>query len=275
MRHAAAIALITETGADSVDPGGMRQGLDVYCGYDAGGPGYRNGGYSNMNAIKAMFPGKKYLCVGTDCIDIESGLASPDEAPGFVNGWKKDNTNRPVCYANGSTMPAVKSALSGIDRNRYYLWLADPNGDPSVPSGYDGKQWEFAQGFDADSFYEYMWVPVTKPPPPPPAKGTFPAPKNLSARGGHTTVALAWSAVIPPKGMSAHVTGYQIEVYNDPPVINAQKRWTVVRDLKVTVGLSVQLHGLTRGNAYQVHIWALGSPVTSDKNFASAKFKTG
>jgi hypothetical protein len=256
-------------GEDAVDPGGLQPGLDVYCGYEAGTPGYANGSYTNMDQIKSRFPGKKYLSVGRDAMDIEPGLATPDQAPGFVRQWKPVNTVLPVLYADGSEMPDVKAALNsaGIPRARYFLWLADPDGDPSIPAGYDGKQWEFDGNlYDADSFYEYMWEPVTVPIPI--EKGTFPAPGGFTARGGHTSAAFTWREV-------PHATGYKIVIYDNPATIY-QGHWLVIATMIQTAPItSHQTGGLERGQSYQAHIWALGSPVSSQHNYATAAFRTG
>lgn len=185
---------LIDPGQDSVNPAGMQQGLAVYCGYKAGAPGYRRGGFSNMPAIKSRFPGKKYLCVGTDCIDIETGLATPAEGPAFVRGWTKDNTNKPVLYANMSTMPAVKSALNsaGIPRSSYYLWVAIWNGGP-IPAGYDAIQNGSAQGFDSDLFEDYMWDgtgPTPPPVPPPPPVGNI----NVNTGSLIRRATLSWTS---------------------------------------------------------------------------------
>lgn len=200
---------LIDTGQDSVNPAGMKQGLAVYCGYKAGAPGYRRGGFSNMPAIKARFPGKKYLCVGTDCIDIETGLASAADGPGFVRGWTKDNTNKPVLYANMSTMPSVKSALNsaGIARSSYYLWVAIWNGGP-IPSGYDAIQNGSTQGYDSDLFEDYMWGGTGPTPPPgpgpvpPPVPTPVPPPTGniaIENRGITRTTRLKWT---PPVGVT-------------------------------------------------------------------------
>lgn len=159
-------AAAVDPGQDAVDPGGMTPGLDVYCGYAAGAPGYRGGSFSNMTAIKSRFPGKKYICVGTDVIDIEPGLAGAGDGPGFVEGWNAAraadpgayNLDKPMLYADGSDMGSVRSALdgAGIARSRYYLWLAAWNGGP-IPAGYDGIQNGNTQGYDSDLFNSYIF----------------------------------------------------------------------------------------------------------------------
>lgn len=268
--HSALAVPLTDLGEDAVDVSGLRSGLSVYCGYDGGAPGYRNGSYTNMSAIKAAFPGKRYISVGYDAIDIEPGLASPADAPGFVQNWKKVNTVRPLCYANASTMPDVISELNGagISRSRYFLWDAEWDDDPSIPSNMDGKQYQNTSGFDADSFYEYLWEPVV-----PPVANTFKAPTGLKAHREGTAGKLTWKAVADLPGHP--VTGYHVVVYDLPPVLK-NGHWTVVRQVSTSSPvLEATVFGLEIGKPYQVHVWALGSPVSSDKNFASVNFGPG
>jgi peptidoglycan hydrolase-like protein with peptidoglycan-binding domain len=101
------------------------------------------------------------VTTGVDCLDIEPGDAVPSDGPAFVHGWTPVNTNKPVIYANGSSMTAVQQAMarSGIARNQYYLWLADWDGSPSINQGYDAKQYWSTSGYDSDSFYDYMFQP--------------------------------------------------------------------------------------------------------------------
>lgn len=147
------------SGQDSVSPGGMQSGKDVYGGYGAGG-------FEDYEEVKRDFPGKLYISVapfvvsGVDCLDIETGDAVPADGPAFVRGWHKVNTNLPMIYANMSTMPAVKEALdaANLPRSAYYLWVAEWDGSPDIPAGYDGIQYSTASGYDGDAFYAYMWT---------------------------------------------------------------------------------------------------------------------
>ena len=148
------------TGQDSVSPSGMSRGLSVYAGYG-------RGTYTNIDAVKARFPGARYLSIspyvttGVDCLDIEPGDAVPSDGPAFVRGWTPVNTNKPVIYANGSSMTAIQQAMAraGIARNQYYLWLASWDKNLAISSGYDAKQYWSTSGYDSDSFYDYMFQP--------------------------------------------------------------------------------------------------------------------
>jgi hypothetical protein len=154
-------------GQDSVSAGGMQNGQDVYAGYG----GFSH--FSNMGSIEARFPGRKYLVFDThvsqvDVYDVEPGGGSASKAPAFYRQWKPVNLNKPGFYADRSDMPSVQGALSaaGISRDKYYLIVAQWDGSPSIPSGYDGKQYGSTSGYDSDALQSYMWGGAPTPPVP-------------------------------------------------------------------------------------------------------------
>ncbi len=161
----------TLLGQDSVGVTAMSPGLAVYCGYEAGTLGYASGGYTTMPQVYSVWPGKKYLSVGRDAIDIEPGLASPGDGPGFVRGAKPPHTSKPVVYCSAGDLGAVIGALqgAGIPRSAYFLWSAHWIGEHICgPSscGYpqcDGTQYDSNNSFDSDVFSAYMFGPVSDP----------------------------------------------------------------------------------------------------------------
>lgn len=169
----------TEPGQDSVSPAGMQKGNSVYAGYGAGS-------FADMTEIKTLFPGKLYLeitpFVGPgDCLDIETGDAVPADAKTFIDQWHKVNTVKPVIYANASTMPAVKTALASVPRTSYFLWVALWDGNPSIPAGYDAKQYSSTPGYDSNTFDDVMWPAAV--PAPPVLHPAAPAPPGHWVRG--------------------------------------------------------------------------------------------
>jgi hypothetical protein len=112
--------------------------------------GYINGAYKNFDAIVARTPKAHHLSITVqavnagECLDVETGDATPDLAPGWVKARIARGVQTPVVYANASTMPAVKAALnaSGLHRSDYSLWVARYDGIAVVPAGYDAKQYE-------------------------------------------------------------------------------------------------------------------------------------
>jgi hypothetical protein len=61
-----------------------------------------------------------------DCLDVEDGLATPDQIPKWYQRQRDRNVARPVIYANASDMTAVLAELKGasIPRSSVRLWSA-------------------------------------------------------------------------------------------------------------------------------------------------------
>lgn len=77
------------------------------------------------------------------CLDVETGDASPNQAPSWAKRMLARGVWKPCLYANRSTMPAVIQALSasGLHRDQYRLWVADWTFAAHIPSGFDACQW--------------------------------------------------------------------------------------------------------------------------------------
>lgn len=111
--------------------------------------GYVGGKFSTFVQLLHDFPHALKLSIAVnssenaECLDVETGDATPEEAPAWIKRQKALGVRRPCVYANESTMPAVKSAIisAGIDRSEIRLWVAHYDGDATVPSGYDAKQY--------------------------------------------------------------------------------------------------------------------------------------
>lgn len=130
--------------------------------------GYVDGDYPTFRALRERFPHARLLSItvtpSTDaaCLDIETGDAGPQDAPGWVRRQRAMGAPRPCLYANASTMPAVLAALAadGIPRGIVRLWSAHYSvchicgpstcAYPGVPEC-DGTQWtEHALGRNLD-----------------------------------------------------------------------------------------------------------------------------
>ena len=61
-----------------------------------------------------------------DCLDVEGGLATPDQIPKWYQRQRDRNVTRPVIYANASDMATVLTELkgAGIARSSVRLWSA-------------------------------------------------------------------------------------------------------------------------------------------------------
>lgn len=111
--------------------------------------GYVGGNWPTFGPLSQKFGKAKRLSIAVnagedaECLDVETGDATPAEAPAWVNRQKARGVARPVLYANFSTMPAVKAALAsaGIPRSAVRLWVAEYTYTPHIPSGYDACQY--------------------------------------------------------------------------------------------------------------------------------------
>ena len=100
--------------------------------------GYDDGKFQTLRELARRFPHAKRLSISVfpsdnaDCLDIETGDATPDQAPAWVHRQKKLGKRRPCVYANRSTMPAVENALlsAGISLHEVRRWFADYTGVP-------------------------------------------------------------------------------------------------------------------------------------------------
>jgi len=119
--------------------------------------GYINGAFANFDALVKRFPHAKHLSISVnsggdaDCLDIETGDATPADAPAWVRKQHARGIKRPVVYANTSTMPAVIEALTrdDIKRDEYLVWTAHYTNEAHVEDGSDATQYE-----DHDELYD-------------------------------------------------------------------------------------------------------------------------
>jgi hypothetical protein len=112
--------------------------------------GYVNGSFANFNEMVKAFPHAKHLSIAVTshadahCLDIETGDATPADAPAWVRRQHARGIKRPIVYANTSTMPAVIAALehNGIKRNEFLVWTAHYTNIPHIEPGSDATQFE-------------------------------------------------------------------------------------------------------------------------------------
>lgn len=110
--------------------------------------GYVGGLYPTFHLLAKAFPHAKRMSIAinssedADCLDIETGDATPADAPDWVRRQKRRGLAKPWLYSNLSTMPSVIAILreAGIHREDVYLWVAHYDGVSSIPGGFDGHQ---------------------------------------------------------------------------------------------------------------------------------------
>lgn len=138
---------------------------------------YADGRYANLAWAQAHYPDARLLqCTvtgrpGVRVIDVEPGCVWP--VPKAVELAQEDikDRYRPWLYASGDTWDELRPALdhAGVSAALYDSWLAQPDGDPTIPPGYQAKQYSWpqagpvepAQGYDVSVAWleAVMWRP--------------------------------------------------------------------------------------------------------------------
>ena len=92
--------------------------------------GYMDGEWADYDAIRARFPHAHVLSIAVfashdaDCLDIESGDATPDEAAGWYERQKARGVERPCLYASADAMEQEVVPILHGGRHRPFLGAA-------------------------------------------------------------------------------------------------------------------------------------------------------
>lgn len=105
--------------------------------------GYVDGIYAWSDAGWLRFPNAAKISIAVsassqaDALDVETGDATPSQAPGWVNAQLARGVKQPWVYVNRSNRWAVESACqaAGIQPTQMGLWVATLDGTQSVPAG--------------------------------------------------------------------------------------------------------------------------------------------
>jgi|ERR1700733_1164738 len=123
----------------------------------------------------ARFPGAVHVRIATVAslndgavLDVESGDASPDLAVGWC-ARARLRGQTPTVYCNAATVDAVLAAFKAHDIVAPLLWIAQWDGDATVPSNAIAKQYvnDAGAGYDMSVVADH-WPGVDVAPAPPP-----------------------------------------------------------------------------------------------------------
>jgi hypothetical protein len=155
---------------DGVEAGSVPGGAAIYA-------GYVDGEWQSYDPLVATYPGALHvsICVTSSdsarVLDVESGDASPDEAPGWVVRERAAGNPYPVIYMNASTWPSVRSAFAAQAVAAPLYWVAayvgDPSQVPGIPAGAIALQYYDFGGYDASVVADY-WPGLDSASPAPP-----------------------------------------------------------------------------------------------------------
>jgi hypothetical protein len=154
---------------------------------DAGLVGsYANGTYATQWAdVKAMFPTAAHIRIDVlaegvgNCLDVETGDATPDHARAWLEGRIAAGVPYPAIYCSRSTLAAVEAACAGL---QYWHWVATLDGNIHI-DGYKPLHRPAAIQFagaklagvnvDVSIVYADGWHPTPLPAPPSPERYGF------------------------------------------------------------------------------------------------------
>jgi hypothetical protein len=124
--------------------------------------GYADGLYANIPQMRARFPHATVVTIAVRwttramVLDVETGDASPAEAPRWCTVTMADVPNSELTvYCNASTWPQVRAAFRAAGVSEPQYWVAEYDGDPSIPAGAVAKQWADRGPYDLSSVADY------------------------------------------------------------------------------------------------------------------------
>lgn len=153
---------------DAIEASNLPVGAGLYA-------GYVNGNWPSYNAIKARFPNATVVGISVsaqadvgDILDCEPGNCTPQECPGWVQMRRASGVD-PTVYCNqndpNTGWPAVRAAFRAQGVSEPHYWVANYDGDPTIPVGAIGKQYANPGPYDTSSVAEY-WPGVDPVPNP-------------------------------------------------------------------------------------------------------------
>lgn len=158
-------ALVTRLGYDSVDANGIPADATLCFGYINGRVEYRS-----YKPMVARFPHAVVGSISVDpstaanVLDIESGDARPDQAPGWVQLSIAAGYTHPMCYMSYSNWPNVITAFAKLGEANPFYWVAKRGPAVMVP-GAIGNQYADMGPYDVSMFADY--IPGLDPKPKP------------------------------------------------------------------------------------------------------------
>ena len=148
----------TRTMFDGIYPDQVPAGAAIYA-------GYVDGDWQSYEGLVADRPGALHvsICVTSSgsarVLDVESGDASPAEAPPWATRQRAGGNPYPVVYMSESAWPAVKAAFADQDVAAPLYWVAayvdDPSDVPAIPAGAIALQYYDYGGYDASVVADY------------------------------------------------------------------------------------------------------------------------
>ncbi|GAA2813903.1 hypothetical protein GCM10010441_43290 [Kitasatospora paracochleata] len=148
--------------------------------------GYVDGKFANMTEMSARFPQAVHVPIAVFpstnagvVLDVEPGDARPDQAPGWVQMRRSAGVD-PTVYCDSSRWPTVRAAFDSVGVAQPHYWIADFDGDASIPAGAVAKQYQSTHAFDKSVVADF-WPGVDSAPQQGPGFQPFPGASFFTA----------------------------------------------------------------------------------------------
>ena len=163
---------------DAINVLSLPAGADIYAGYD-------DGRWPDAAAIAAQFPSKPVVRITVfpsdnegDVLDVETGDATPAQAPAWVQKRRAAGHTWPTVYCSESAWASVIGAFQAQGVAQPFYWVAAyPGAGATVPAGAVAHQWTDHNNAYDESVVNPGWPPV--PAPPNPHGDDVPAPTDV------------------------------------------------------------------------------------------------
>jgi len=180
---------------DGVDATAVPAGAAIYA-------GYVDGNWQSYKPLAAKFPNALHasICVSASdsarILDVESGDATPAQAPGWASRQRSAGNPYPVIYTDGANWAAVQAAFSaqGVAPPLYWVasYVSDPASPPAIPAGALAIQYYDYGGYDASLVADY-W-PGLDPSPSPTPQPTSQEDDEMTTTSVAGRAGLSWAA---------------------------------------------------------------------------------
>lgn len=178
---------MTRTMYDAVTPSRIPSGATLVA-------GYVDGRYANLTAMRQRFPHATVVEIAVswrtraNVLDVETGDATPAEAVKWCTQTMADTDNHSLTiYANASMWSQVVSAFKAAGVTLPQHWVADWDGQASVPAGKVAKQYRNTAGYDLSAVADH-WPGVDTAPAKSSATPAKPAAPKPSTSGTYTVL---------------------------------------------------------------------------------------
>lgn len=209
---------------DSITPTDIPADADLVGGYHVDDPtfGWPADAWQRFPRARVVQIVTRAWIDGGQVLDVETGDATPDQAPAWVLMRRAAGLATPTVYCNLSTWPAVRAAFAAAGVAEPLYWIAHYTGTPEIPVGAIACQYVSEPGgahYDLSAVADY-WPGVD----PAPTGSTFPQSSEedmmrvAAGTNEHETIIVQGrTRLVAGCGYNDHVVIHQVDYWGSDP----------------------------------------------------------